>query len=163
MIISVNAQKWLKSFHVWIGCTWASAGMILFFLNIFLRAESGEELYGYDMSMKFVDDFIIIPFAILTLLTGILYATLTKWGWFKHRWIIVKWIIAVGGILFGTFFLGPWLNSLSPISKEYGLKAYESSEYLYAKNMNLWFGAVQVGSLIFAIFISFFKPWKKTC
>ncbi|MBN2528419.1 MAG: hypothetical protein JXR76_18670 [Deltaproteobacteria bacterium] len=161
MKLSSRGQKWLKAFHVWVSCGWAAAGFILLLMNLGLRAKDGMELYGYNIAMKFIDDFIIIPCAMITLVTGIFYALLTKWGWFRHTWIIVKWIITVGSILFGTFFLGPWLNSLAPISLQAGMDALTIPEYVEAKQLNLYFGIVQVFLLTFAIFISIFKPWKK--
>lgn len=40
----------------------------------------------------FIDYAIVIPGAILAVATGIIYGIFTKWGFFKHRWITVKWI-----------------------------------------------------------------------
>lgn len=70
-------------------------------LNFACKAGEGAGLYGINLSMKFVDDWIIIPGAMGSLLTGVLYTVFTRWGWFKHRWITVKWAITIFGILFG--------------------------------------------------------------
>ena len=76
-----------------------------------------------------------------------------------------KWLKGVhiffACILFGTFFLGPWLNSMAPISAELGLEALSDPAYVYNKAMNSWLGPIQVATLIFAAFISVLKPWKK--
>ena len=159
--LGTKGQKWLKAFHITISCSWVGAGICLILMQAGLSATNDMELYGIDMSMKFIDDFIIIPGAMGSLLTGLIYAIFTKWGFFKHRWITVKWIINVGGIIFGTFWLGPWLNSMPPISGALGLEALKDPAYIHAKTMNSWFGPVQVCTLIFAVFISVLKPWKK--
>jgi hypothetical protein len=111
--------------------------------------------------MKFIDDFIIIPGAMGVLLTGILYSILTNWGWFRHNWVTVKWIICIFGIIFGTFWLGPWVNSLVPIAKEEGINALANETYTNHQRMVLYFGTFQLCTLIFAAFISILKPWKR--
>ncbi|MBW1709380.1 MAG: hypothetical protein JRG97_06475 [Deltaproteobacteria bacterium] len=156
-----KGQRWVKSFHVFFACVWIGAAVCLILISFFLQATDGKELYGIDRSLKFIDDFIIIPGAIGSFLTGLIYAIFTNWGFFKHNWIIVKWIICIGGIIFGTFWLGPWLNHSVPISGDLGLGALSDPAYVHNKTMNLWFGTLQGLTLIFAAFISVFKPWKK--
>ena len=66
----------------------------------------------------------------------------------------------MGGIVFGTFYLGEWLNTLAPLSKEMGLAALEDPAYIENKNLNLHWSLVQVATLILAVFLSTLKPWK---
>ena len=159
--IGPKGQRWLKGVHLFFICAWVGAAVCLVLMSFFLKAADGKELYGINRSLKFIDDFIIIPGALGCLITGILYAVFTKWGFFKHTWIIVKWIICVGGIIFGTFWLGPWLNHLVPISETRGLNALTDPVYVHNKTMNMWFGTLQAFTLVFALFVSVLKPWKK--
>lgn len=133
--------------------------MALTFLNFACTAGEGAGLYGINLSMKFVDDFIIIPSATGSLLTGVLYAIFTRWGWFKHRWIIVKWAINIFGILFGTFWLGPWVNAMPSISQIKGLGALSDAVYLHNQTMLNCYGTFQMATIIFALFVSALKPW----
>jgi hypothetical protein len=66
----------------------------------------------------------------------------------------------VAGIIFGTFWLGPWLNSLPPLSKQLGLGALSNPAYYHAATMNFFWSLVQMSSILFAVVISVFKPWK---
>jgi hypothetical protein len=154
-------QKWLKSFHIFFGCTWAACGLSLTLMSMFLTPIEGMQLSGMDLSRKFIDDFLVVPAATGCLLTAVMYSLFTNWGWFKHRWITVKWCINIFGVLFGTFWLGPWLNTLPPVSAVEGLTALSNPVYLHAKSMNLWGGAFQNCTVIFALFISVLKPWGK--
>jgi len=158
--LSPAGQKWLKSFHIFFGCTWAACGLSLTLMGVFLTASEGMQLYGMDMSKKFIDDILVAPAATGCLLTGVIYSLFTGWGWFKHRWITVKWCINIFGVVFGSFWLGQWLNSLPPISQMEGMGALSNPTYLYARTMNLWGGAFQNLTVIFAVFISVFKPWR---
>lgn len=67
--------------------------------------------------MKIIDDFIIIPAALGSLITGLIISWFTNWGFFKFNWVTVKWIVTVSSILFDTFWLGPWLNGMAAISQ----------------------------------------------
>ena len=119
---SAQGQKWLKCFHLVFVSLWVSGVVTITLMIFIMKANDGMELYGIDISKKFVDDFIIIPGAIGSFKLGtILY--FTKWGWFKHKWITVKWIITLFGMVFGTFSWGPWLNAMPPISMTKGLAA----------------------------------------
>ena len=159
--LSAKGQKWLKGIHILFACMWVGAAIILCFINPFLKASDGMQLYGIDASMKFIDDYIIIPGANGALLTGLVYSIFTGWGWFKHRWIVVKWCITLFGVIFGTFWLGPWVNGLVPVSKVQGLAALADPGYLHNRHMVLYWGAFQLSTLLFALFLSVLKPWKK--
>ncbi len=67
-----------------------------------IKAQSGDELYMALFVYRIIDNAIVIPGATLT----IIYGVWTNWGFFKQRWIIVKWIVSMLVIIVGTFILG---------------------------------------------------------
>lgn len=150
--------KWLKAAHLLFICMWVGGALGILFLQNFLRAP-GAALYGIDLSARLVDDLVVIPGAIGSLVSGLLYSLFTPWGFFRHRWVAVKWGITLYGVLFGTFFLGPWLSSLAPLSGELGAAAIGNYGYMRAKTLNSFWGGFQVLTLLFALFISVLKPW----
>jgi hypothetical protein len=104
---------------------------------------------------------IVIPGAFGCLITGLVFSIFSNWGFFKHNWIIFKWIITVSAILFGTFFLGPWETAMMEISGVLGMESLKDPAYLYSQKMNLIWGGLQTSLLMVTVFISIFKPWKK--
>lgn len=159
--MSPKYQRWLKGFHSMFACMWVGAAIVLSIKQFFINPENGGELYGITATMDFIDIFIIIPGAIGVLLTGIIYSVWTNWGWFKHNWITVKWIICIYGVVFGTYPLGPWMSNLADMSKEQGLSVLTDPTFLHTKTMLYIFGTFQAGTLIIAVFITALKPWKK--
>jgi hypothetical protein len=159
--IGSKGQRWLKGFHSLFACVWVGAAVALSTKQFFINPLDGGELYGITSTMDFIDIFIIIPGAMGVLVTGLIYSVWTNWGWFKHNWIIVKWIICIYGVLFGTFLLGPWMSGLAVISKEQGLGALSDPTFIHNKIMLYIFGTFQAATLIFALFITGLKPWKK--
>jgi uncharacterized membrane protein len=156
-----TGQKWLKAVHIFFAALWTSGGITLILMGLFMHPGDGGTLHGIDVSKRFVDDFIVIPGAIGSLLTGLIYSIWTRWGFFRYWWVAVKWMITVGGVLFGTFFLGPWLNSLPPISADLGLAAYQNPVYMTNMELNQNWSYLQVSSVIFALVISSLKPWGR--
>jgi hypothetical protein len=156
-----NGKKWLKSFHILFAGMWVTGGLIATLLIIFINANSGGELYGINKVIHFIDLVIIVIGNTGLIITGIIYAIFTPWGWFKFKWINVKWIVTLVGLLFGIFFLGPWVTTIVNISKAEGLQALSNPDYQFAIKMIMWLGTIQVASTIFALFISTFKPWRK--
>ncbi len=159
--ISARSTRWLKTVHIVLAGLWLGGATGLVAMNLGLDATSGGQLFGQDLAMKLIDDFVVIPAAIGTLITGLLYSIFTKWGFFKHTWVIVKWAITLIAIIMGTFFLGPWLNSLPPISSAQGLEAFADPIYQQNRTLNLWFACLQVATLLTATWLSVFKPWAK--
>ena len=159
--LSARGQKWLKSFHILFAGLWAGAAFCLTLKQFFIKPSDGMELYGITSTLKFIDDFVIIPGAVGSLLTALIYSIWTNWGWFKHKWITVKWCINLYGVIFGTFWLGPWLNSSVPIAKEKGLSSFTDPVFFHNRKMLMIWGTFQAVTIVFAFFLSVIKPWKK--
>lgn len=159
--LSAKGQRWLKTVHIFFACLWIGGAFGLILMILFTNAEDGMELYGIHVSMEFIDYIIIAPGGIGSLLTGLVYSLFTNWGWFKHRWIIVKWCINLYGAILGTFWLGPWLNKMVDIVHSDGMDALTDIAYLYNKTMSLSFGFFQLLTMLFALYLSVHKPWKR--
>lgn len=160
--LKTRGLKWLKGFHLITVSCWIGGAIALIMLYFLKKSvtDSGV-LYGINQSIHHVDmTVIVIPGALGCLFTGLIYSLFSGWGFFKHKWMIFKWIVTVAAILFGTFFLGPWETSMMEISGKIGISSFSDKEYLYNEKMNLIFGCIQVLVLMITIFISIFKPWK---
>ncbi|MFW5770605.1 MAG: hypothetical protein ACOCX9_04140 [Spirochaetota bacterium] len=153
--------RWLKVIHLLFVSMWVGGGISLVLVFWFTQPTTGDELYGVNLSMKIIDDFTIIPGALGSVLIGIVYGIWTKWGFFRHRWITVKWVLTLVQVLFGTFFLGPWLNENVAIAGKLRDKAFTDPQFLCNQQMNGIFGILQVTLLLVVIWISVFKPWKQ--
>ena len=160
--LKAKGLKWLKGFHLIAVSCWVG-GVVALMLLYFLKdgVTDGGVLYGINQSIHHVDMVVVvIPGAFGCLITGLIYSLFSNWGFFKHNWMIFKWIVTISAILFGTFFLGPWETKMMEISGKMGMSSLTEETYLYNEKMNLIFGGVQSFLLIVTIFISIFKPWK---
>ena len=156
-----NGVKLLKVFHLLFAIMWICGAIALILGMYIATADTGDELYMKLRMLQVIDDWIIIPGANGCLLTGIIYGIWTNWGFFKYRWLTVKWILTVIQMLFGTFFLGVWLNGSVEIAGSLRDTAFSNSQLIYYTQMISIWGLAQLGLLLLYIVISVYKPWKK--
>jgi hypothetical protein len=161
--LSVNNQKWLKVLHVFLGGIWAGGAASLFALHCLYPTNSGPEFYARNIAMIHIDNYIIIPAAIGSCLTGLLYSHLTKWGYLKYYWVIAKWIFTIIFIVIGFFWLIPWLNNMLEASNAIRYAhMVDSSNFDVDMTYHLAMTVVQTFLLFFVVVISIFKPWGRT-
>lgn len=160
--LSVKPKNWLLSSHVAFGGIWFGTALCMVAIAFFNRdTASGEQLYAVNSVMKLLDDWVIIPSATLSLITGGLLCWLTIWGFVKHYWIIVKWIATVTLIVTGTVWLGPWVNAMTAISEVERMQALQNPLYAFDRQAVLIGAIAQTSCLLAIIAISVLKPWGR--
>jgi len=151
----------LKIIHLLFFISWIGGGIALMFLMFIAQPAVPDDIYMKFRSMQVIDDYIIIPGALGSLTTGLVYSVWTNWGFFRHRWLTVKWVLTIAQILFGTFALGPWLNGNVDIAiKARGAALADPLFQANISHIEFW-GAIQVLFLLFMMIISVIKPWKR--
>ncbi len=161
MQLSPNGQKCLKIIHLLLVSIWFTSIVIMTAIAFLAKGlKDGGEFYMLNYIYHFIDFKILTPAAIGTFITGLVYSIFTKWGFFKHGWIIYKWFVTLALILIGTFYLGPMTAEMLNISHELKLKALENAEYLSKFEIGLWAGFINSFLLILAFIFSTLKPWK---
>jgi hypothetical protein len=114
----------------------------------------------YDCIYHFIDMKILTPAAVVTLITGLIYSIFTKWGFFKHGWLIYKWIITIAIIVTGTFYLGPMVSNMLDIVDIKRFAALEDPYYQSGLFTGMWASIINTTLLIIAVVVSVYKPWK---
>ena len=159
--LGIRGRRWLKAFHVLFSMTWIGAAITIEIIPFITgNTTSGAELYAYNEAIK-MGDLIIIPCALLCVISGLLLCWQTPWGFFKYWSVVIPLVVWAVAIVLGITCLGPWTDDLVRISKAEGLAALQNGEYLYALRMIKILGTVQMLILIFAAFASVIKPWGR--
>lgn len=159
--LTVSQQKILKTIHLISVSLWLSSVITLMLLPIISKdLTTGDELYMYNLTYHFIDMFVLTPAAIFTLITGLIYSLLTKWGFFRHGWIIYKWIVTLLIIITGTFYLGPMVTKLLYIADVKRIDALQDQYYMHGEVVGLYAAIINSSLLVLAVFFSVYKPWK---
>jgi hypothetical protein len=160
--LTIAQKNWLLSFHIATGSIWLGTSLIMVLIAWkSYQINNGDALYAIHSVLKLLDDFVIIPMATFSSITGGFLSWLTIWGFTKHYWVIVKWIATVTLIVFGTFWLGPWTNAMTAMSDLERLKVLQNPLYLFDREAVIVGGAIVTGCLLGIIAISALKPWGR--
>jgi len=160
--LNVQQKNWLLSAHVGFAALWTGTVLSMFALAVTnQQSTNADVLHTLNSAINVLDDYVVIPSALGSLVTGTLLCWLTIWGFFKHYWVIAKWIGTVTLIVLGTFWLFPWANAATAISEAQRLQALENPLYRFDAKAVLIGTLVQVVCLLALIAISFLKPWGR--
>jgi hypothetical protein len=143
--LGTDGRKHLKNIHIVLCCAWIGTSLSLLLIGLVKipSISNGDELYATLAVIKLLDDYIIVPAAIGLLLTGLLYSKLTHWGFFKYRWITIKWVIIAAQIAFGTAFLGQWVGGAYEIVEMERALALESPQFMQYVDDFRKYGCIQ--------------------
>lgn len=161
-MLTPKGTKTLKFFHLIFIMMW-TVGVVVMGLLYWSPSDSSLKFLYNQTTALFIDYALVIPGAILTVITGIIYGLKTKWGFFKHRWLLVKWIVGISIILIGTFGLHPLaLEIIEQATPNANDSICFPSDYFGAKLDIINIMALLQGiGLVILIWISVIKPWKK--
>lgn len=163
-MIKLNAKglKALKVLHLLCAVLWAGGAIGMMVLLTSVKPSGEQEMYMYALALKTIDDYLIIPGANGCVVTGLIYGIFTHWGFFKHRWLVVKWVFTLFMMASGTFLMGPCVNgNVYPADK---LSDYVTNAAAYWDNISqtVFWGTIQLACLFLVIVLSVYKPWKKS-
>jgi hypothetical protein len=152
-------KQWLKSIHLIVSVIWLGAAISMNLLRYGWPPATGTDLYAVDHAIGVIDNLVVVPAAWLSLLTGLLESWLTHWGFFKFRWVTVKWILTVAVMVYAPLFIARWDRNIQALSKVEGLKALLDPAYLQLRTLYAWSGLGLIAILAFMSVISTIKPW----
>ena len=110
------------------------------------------------IAMELIGWFIILPFSLSALLTGIAQSLGTTWGLFRHYWILVKFILTIVAIII------LWIH-MQPISNMAGIassSALSDSDYRGLRIQLIADAGAALLVLLIITTISVYKPWGRT-
>lgn len=158
MTMTPRISKLVLTSHVTFSVGWLGAVAVFLALAITGLTTLDKQLaYSTHIAMEISTLYIIVPFCLASLITGLIQGFGTKWGLFKHYWIIVKLFLTVAMTI--LLFL-----HLQPISYLAGV-ATDISSYKIETSGTLIDLIAKSGAAILVLVaittISIYKPWGK--
>lgn len=152
-----KSMKWLRTLHmisagIWFGatvCIGVLSAICFFSLNetdFLITVPLVPELYQKT----------ILPIAIFTILQGFIYGFFTNWGFFKHKWVLLKWssiLLLIPCIGVGT------IGQIFSVIDKVNTSGFDGG--FYDGGLVLLFISIQIFIMLVMIWVSVFKPWKK--
>ena len=157
--LGMTARNWLFTFHILFVAIWIGAALFTILIRLYNGAMQSDEALTTLHILSNKSDLLIIPSGLGVLITSLMIATMTKWGFFKFRWMTVVWIIFFANIIMGVVVLSPLKKNILAIAEMEGLAALQSPIYIRNHALLTIGGIIQVLLLAFAILIVKLKPW----
>jgi len=134
----------------WFGAVAAFEGMAIAGLS----CSSALMVRAAYLSMGWTTSFVIIPFSLLSLLTGLVLALGTRWGLFRHYWIFVKFLINA----LGTILLLLHTRLIGLVARTAAERNLASGELLRFRIQLVVIGGAALVALLVATTLAVFKP-----
>ncbi|GFE61131.1 DUF2269 family protein [Geobacter sp. AOG2] len=149
----------LKTLHTFASCAWVGGvSAVLIILNNDRRTINGDELFAFHSAITIIDDMLIGPGAAVSLLSGALLCLTSKWGFFRHCWVVVKWIGTLIAIYVGVAYLNPWMRELAHFSDILRDNTTQNIDYLQLFHKGIVAVYLQIAALFLLVIVSIFKP-----
>jgi hypothetical protein len=152
-------RKFALTAHVTFSVGWL--GTVAGFQALAIAALTSRELEtvrGSYWAMELTGWYVIVPFCLASLVTGLVVSLGTPWGLFRHYWVLVKFLITVISalILFG---FTQTLSSLGDLAADArlsmsGLRNLNQSPALHSGGGLL--------ALLVTTILAVYKPWGMT-
>jgi hypothetical protein len=108
MTMSARLRKLTLTTHVAASVGWFGAlAVFLAHAAFSLISDDAQIVRAMDLAMGLTAWFVILPFCIASLITGLVQALGTPWGLFRHYWVLAKLLLTVLATIVLLLKLGP--------------------------------------------------------
>lgn len=118
MIMNPGVRKFALITHLTFSIGWI--GAVVAYLALAVAVETSEDVAtvrGAWLAMELIGWYVIVPLAVASLLTGLVMALGTKWGLFRHYWVMISFVLTI----FATVVLllhMPTVSSTAEVAQE---------------------------------------------
>ena len=144
--------------HIIVSVSWVGAVAAFLLLSITALASDGSTSRAAFLSMNIVGRGALLPLSVGALTSGIVQSLGTKWGLFKHYWVLVKLVLTV----FATATL--FLHQFTAVAEAARLATYAAASYggLPLRQLGIQLRAdagLALLVLVAITAIAVYKPW----
>ncbi|MFG2224743.1 DUF2269 domain-containing protein [Streptomyces sp. NPDC048644] len=152
--LSRPARRAVLVVHVAVSVGWLglTVGLLALGVTGFTTGSPGTTAAAY-RAMKIFADWLVIPVALIALLSGLVLSLGMPWGPARHRWVVTKFWLTLATTLLSAFALRP----------EIGRLAAEAAAGRPSDGIGLVVApSVATAAYLFVTAISVLKPWGRT-
>ncbi len=96
MIMSSGLRKFALAVHLTVSVGWI--GAVAGYIALDVAAATGQDadtLRAAYLGMERIAGYVIVPLAVASLLTGLVVSLGTKWGLFRHYWVLISLVLTL--------------------------------------------------------------------
>ena len=94
--LTLKQKHWLLSAHIIFAALWTGTVFSMFLLSWSnSKSTNADILYALHSAVNLLDDYVVIPAAIGSVLTATFLCWMTNYGFTKFWWVISKWFLSI--------------------------------------------------------------------
>jgi MFS family permease len=94
--MSPGLRKFTLTVHIALSVGWIGAVVAYIALDVTdLTSEDPQRLRSAYLAMDVIASNVIVPLALASLLTGLVVSLGTRWGLFRHYWVLISFLLTV--------------------------------------------------------------------
>jgi hypothetical protein len=160
MTMTPGTRKLVLTAHVVTSVGWLGAAAASLALAIAgLTSPDLQLVRAAYLMMEVTARYVLLPLSLASLLTGTIQSLGTRWGLFRHCWIVTKLVINVLGTVILVLYLQS-LSDLATIARDL-TSSTSSLDVLRSPTVTLR-ACVALGHLFLATALSIYKPHRLT-
>jgi hypothetical protein len=96
MIMTPSLRKFALAAHITLAVGWVGAAAGYIALDVAAAtSQEAQTLRAAYLAMELIAWYVIVPLALASLLTGLVMSLGTKWGLFRHYWVLISLLLTV--------------------------------------------------------------------
>jgi uncharacterized membrane protein len=159
--LGTKAARWLKILHIILVSLFFGGIMSSLVFNFTMETATYDQTLQLYKNVVAISDYIVRIGAVGTLLVGFIYGLFTNWGFFKHRWVTVKWVLFIIQTFVGIKIVDELMMENMALLEMEGSKALSNPVFIDNHTIRQYAVYFQVAVTVFIFGISVIRPWKK--
>lgn len=152
--------KLLKMFHILMIVLFLGGILSSFALLMRLDLSDFEAVAGAYKTFNIISDNVVKMGAQGTILLGAIYGFFTKWGFIKHKWLAVKWILFIAQTFIGILIVDKLMMANIVLLETEQVWALSDPIFIHNHYLRLYVVIAQIGLTLFALILSVLKPGR---
>ena len=152
--------KLLKVSHIFLIVLFLGGILSSIALLMKLDLSNFEEVYMAYKTFNTLSDNVVKIGAQGTILLGAIYGFFTKWGFIKHKWLAVKWILFIAQTFIGILVVDKLMVANTTLLETEKVLALNDPIFIHNHYLRLYVVIAQIGFTLFALVLSVLKPGR---
>jgi len=152
--------KVLKMLHILMIALFLGGILSSFALLMRLDLSNFDDVYSSYKIFNIISDNVVKIGAQGTILLGAVYGFFTKWGFIKHKWLAVKWILFIAQTFIGILIVDKLMMANMALLEAEKALALANPVFIHNHFIRLDVVILQIGLTLFALILSVLKPGR---
>lgn len=159
MIMTPRLRKFGLTAHITFSVGWFGAVVAFLALAVSgLKSQNVQVVRAAYLTMDLIGWFVIVPFSLAALLTGLVQALGTEWGLLRHYWVLVKLMLTGASTLILLLHMR-LVSYLSNVAME---TIVSGNDLIGLRTQLLADAGAALIVLLLTTLLSVYKPWGRT-